>query len=87
MKKTQKRILTPDYRIYAIFLFVAALLFVSACKKDDDDNNTGNTKVDIKMIADGFVSPLGVVAVPDNTNRILVFDQVGKNLGHRFVGK
>ena len=48
MKKIQKRILTPNYQSYAIMLFVVALLFISACKKNDynNDNNTGTTKVD-----------------------------------------
>src|SRR6478735_5265350 len=83
MKYIQKRILTLDYQTYAVMLFVLALLFVSACKKNDynNDNNTASTKVDIKMIADGLVSPLGVIAYPDNTNRLLVFDQVGKIWG------
>ena len=34
--------------------------------------------VDIHLIADGFVSPLGVVEPPDGSNRLFVFDQIGK---------
>src|SRR5689334_18487258 len=52
------------------------LLFVIAlrCNKDD----VVKTRADVKTVADGFVSPIGVVASPDNTNRLFVIDQVGK---------
>ena len=51
------------------------------CKKNDRDNNnnpTDSTKVDLQLVADGFVSPIGVVASPDNTSRLFVIDQAGK---------
>jgi glucose/arabinose dehydrogenase len=54
-----------------------AVLSLNNCKNDDNDN-TNTSGVDLQTIADGFTSPLGVVAVPDNTNRLFVIDQVGK---------
>lgn len=34
--------------------------------------------VDIKPIASGLVSPIGLVAVPDGSNRLFIIDQIGK---------
>ena len=34
--------------------------------------------LDLKLIADGFTSPIGVVAFPDHSKRLAVIDQVGK---------
>jgi glucose/arabinose dehydrogenase len=59
-----------------IFLFVALSVLLIHCKKDD--HPATETKVDIQLVADGFVSPVGVVASPDNTGRLFVIDQVGK---------
>jgi glucose/arabinose dehydrogenase len=57
-------------------LIIALFLFAS-CDKDDDDG-ASNTRVDLEQVADGFVSPIGVVAAPDNKDRLFVIDQVGK---------
>jgi glucose/arabinose dehydrogenase len=59
-----------------ISLFVALSVLLIHCKKDD--HPATETKVDIQLVADGFVSPVGVVASPDNTGRLFVIDQVGK---------
>src|SRR5215467_8354620 len=53
-------------------------LLLSDCKKNDHPSNPSTENVDLKQIADGFVSPIGVVAVPDNTGRLFVIDQIGK---------
>jgi glucose/arabinose dehydrogenase len=58
----------------ATCLFIS-LLFLNGCDKDD---NVNKVRVDLKLIADGFVSPIGVVAAPDNTGRLFVIDQAGK---------
>ena len=48
-------------------------------EKERPLNMTSNLKaVDIKLIASDFVSPVGLVAVPDATGRLAVIDQVGK---------
>jgi len=66
-------------KINKVLLVLAALaiclLLLNSCD-DDGDNNTSN--MDLETIADGYVSPIGVVAVPDNTDRLFVIDQVGK---------
>ncbi|HKC34882.1 MAG TPA: PQQ-dependent sugar dehydrogenase, partial [Chitinophagaceae bacterium] len=78
------------FRLIFVFLSILfiTVLFIPACKKTDtrtvDEEiataaASGKMKnVDIQMIADGFVSPIGVVASPDNTNRLFVIDQIGK---------
>jgi glucose/arabinose dehydrogenase len=68
--------MNPNVRLLpAIFLFT--LLF-AACKKDDDHHGPKDKDLDIELVADGLVSPIGVVAVPDNSKRLFVIDQVGK---------
>src|SRR5882762_1778762 len=54
-----------------------AMLSLSNCN-NDDSNNTNASGVDLQTVSDGYVSPIGVVAVPDNTNRLFVIYQVGK---------
>ena len=44
----------------------------------NNNNAPDSTKVDLQLVADGFVSPIGVVASPDNTGRLFVIDQAGK---------
>lgn len=62
---------------------------LSGCKKEsspateapmDGVNIPSNRlkEVDLQLIASGFVSPIGVVPVPDNSNRLFVIDQIGK---------
>ena len=64
------------------FVFIAAgflitgLLLVQSC--DKIDQHFPLDKVDLELVADGFVSPLGVVAVPDESDRLFVIDQAGK---------
>ena len=70
-----------------VFLFIFLFAILTNCKKNNHNNNNSNnnnnnppdsTKVDMQLVADGFVSPIGVVASPDNTGRLFVIDQVGK---------
>jgi glucose/arabinose dehydrogenase len=58
--------------------FITVLLLASVqCNKDDDDD-ISDTRIDVQTVADGLVSPLGLVASPDNTKRLFIIDQVGK---------
>src|SRR5215204_4497800 len=41
-------------------------------------NGNNFKEADLKLIADNFVSPIGLVAIPDNTHRLAVIDQIGK---------
>ncbi|HYV55089.1 MAG TPA: PQQ-dependent sugar dehydrogenase [Chitinophagaceae bacterium] len=65
-----------------VFFFVFLCTLLTNCKKNDTNNNNNNppdsTKVDMQLVAEGFVSPIGVVASPDNTGRLFVIDQPGK---------
>jgi glucose/arabinose dehydrogenase len=56
---------------------ITGLLLLHSCDKNDHNNNPADN-VDLELVADGFVSPVGVVAVPDNSNRLFVIDQAGK---------
>lgn len=56
---------------------VATLILFSGCKKHDVPHDN-NREVDVKMIADNFVSPIGLVAPDDNSKRMFVIDQIGK---------
>lgn len=63
-----------------VFLFVSTFIVVCIllmnCKKND--HPPSEAKIDMQLVADGFVSPIGVVASPDNTGRLFVIDQIGK---------
>ena len=53
-------------------------LMLTGCKKNDDNNgNNNNQEVDWQLIADNFVSPIGLVTAPGDS-RLFVIDQVGK---------
>lgn len=69
---------TQANRFFRLSVGVALLgvLFLwQGCKKDD---HKPPRSVDIKLIADNLVSPLGVVPAPDNSQRLFVIDQIGK---------
>jgi glucose/arabinose dehydrogenase len=83
----------PIRGVWEAMIILGALLFLQGCKKEAKPsrleslseergrplNMTANLKaVDIKLIASGFISPIGVVAVPDATGRLAVIDQAGK---------
>ena len=59
----------------AVFL-ITGLLLMHSCHKND--HHSPFDKVDLELVADGFVSPLGVVAVPDDSDRLFIIDQAGK---------
>jgi glucose/arabinose dehydrogenase len=70
-------------------IFLSAILLMAGCKKTDIKNNSSEQSiaaqalnrlkdVDLQLVADNFTSPIGVVAVPDASNRLFVIDQVGK---------
>lgn len=51
------------------------VLGIVSCKKDDP---RPRRELDLELVADNFVSPIGLVAVPDNSKRLMVIDQIGK---------
>jgi glucose/arabinose dehydrogenase len=52
-------------------------LVLAGCKKHDRPGDK-DLEVDIQQVADGFVSPIGLVSPPDNSERLFVIDQAGK---------
>lgn len=75
-----------------IMAILSILLMFPACKKNMKETNesaleaqskslhmTQNLKdVDMELVAENFVSPIGVVAAPDKSKRLFVIDQAGK---------
>jgi hypothetical protein len=59
--------------------FIIALFLLHACHKNDDPGNNNPKNTDLQVVAEGFTSPIGVVAAPDNSNRLFVIDQAGKS--------
>lgn len=63
--------------------FISLILFGSflfqGCNLDDDRvaEIPPERNIDLQLIADNFVSPIGVVAVPDDSERLFVIDQIG----------
>jgi len=81
------------HNVWKGLIILVSFFIVQSCKKEMKPSNAGtdsqekerplnmtkNLKaVDIKLIASDFVSPIGLVAVPDATGRLAVIDQVGK---------
>lgn len=65
-------------KVYCLLLAAGFLVsIVAGCKKHDRPRDKQG-EVDIQLIADNFVSPIGLVAPPDDTNRLFVIDQIGK---------
>jgi glucose/arabinose dehydrogenase len=54
---------------------LGTLLLFAGCKKHDPPMTK---ELDIELVADGLVSPIGLVAIPDNSKRLAVIDQIGK---------
>src|SRR5215207_5912331 len=71
-------------------LIIVSLVLIQSCQKKVENpttenvdasksNNLGKLKsVDIELIADNMISPLGALEVPDGTNRLFIYDQIGK---------
>ena len=61
------------------FVTASALLalMLTGCKKDDHDDDNNSKAVDLQLITDNLVSPIGLVTAPGD-NRLFVIDQVGK---------
>jgi glucose/arabinose dehydrogenase len=74
----------PAHLLAIVIRFIFLGILLTNCEKNESGNNNNintppdSAKVDMQLVADGFVSPIGVVASPDNTGRLFVIDQVGK---------
>jgi glucose/arabinose dehydrogenase len=88
MKKNRQALLNSRILFFTLSILFISILFFSGCKKDVTPTsqeeiataaaNARMKNTDLQMIADGFVSPIGVVPVPDNTGRLIVIDQIGR---------
>jgi len=72
-----------------MLLLLGLLTFMQSCKKMDvnpndkinstsSENAAASASLDLKLVGDNFVSPLGVVDANDGTGRLFVVDQIGK---------
>ncbi|MBL7697402.1 MAG: PQQ-dependent sugar dehydrogenase [Chitinophagaceae bacterium] len=72
-----------------LFIVFFSLIVISGCKKFDaappdslsvtqSDELRLSKDIDLKLVADNFVSPVALVDAPDGSKRLFVVDQVGK---------
>ena len=62
------------------------MMIITACKKDLQPTQTEDAivmaskmkELDLSLVAQGLVSPIGVIPVPDESGRLFIIDQVGK---------
>ena len=70
-------------------VLISTALFTPGCKKTESTPSLQeeiatapppNLKqaIDLQLVEDGFVSPIGVVPIPDNSGRLIVIDQIGR---------
>ncbi len=71
----------------AVSILFFFFLAIQGCKKNLNEEKPVQSMgvqafkmkpVDLQLVGDNFVSPIGVVAVPDNSRRLFVIDQPGK---------
>src|SRR5688572_16643212 len=73
---------------WGMMLLISTALFTPGCKKTEntplpeEEATAAAPKlkqgVDLQLVEDGFVSPIGLVPIPDNTGRMVVIDQIGR---------
>src|ERR1700752_927903 len=72
-----------------MIVLLSTALFTPGCKKTEStplpDGEIATAAVpklketvDLQLVEDGFVSPIGVVPIPDNSGRLIVIDQIGR---------
>ena len=71
-----------------MIVLISTALFTPGCKKTETTTLQGEEataamvklkqNVDLQLVEDGFVSPIGVVPIPDESGRLVVIDQVGR---------
>ena len=65
--------------IFLLFIFLSLfLLLLNSCKKQDNPNMPDAKDLDLQLVADNLVSPLGVLEAPDGSHRLFVLDQPGQ---------
>jgi glucose/arabinose dehydrogenase len=61
--------------IFANLIFIFFFSF-TGCKKNHDQ--VANVPANLKLIADGLISPVSVVEAPDSNHRLFIVDEAGK---------
>ena len=68
-------------------MLVVCIFVFGACKKvsqsesitlSESDDSRAAKELDLKLVADNFVSPVPLVDAPDHSKRLFVVDQTGK---------
>jgi glucose/arabinose dehydrogenase len=77
-----------NFMVGGITMMSMISILVVGCKKADTEAEIEGEiqtaafkkieQTDLHMVADNFVSPIGVVPIPDNTGRLIVIDQIGR---------
>lgn len=79
--KTLGQIHPVNFQVTLYLIFILLLPGLISCS-DDDDNVRPPTEptqsIDLVLIAEDMVSPIGLVPSPDDTGRLFVIDQIGK---------
>ena len=78
--KYKRPVLFSFAGVCSAILFILVLV-MPGCRPDDLGDifnpKPKEQKLDLKLVADGFISPLGVVSARDGSNRLFVIDQTG----------
>jgi len=72
-----------------MMILLSTALFTPGCKKTEraapltEEEATAaavnlKQQMDLQLVEDGFVSPIGLVPIPDNSGRMVVIDQIGR---------
>ncbi|HEX7847771.1 MAG TPA: PQQ-dependent sugar dehydrogenase, partial [Chitinophagaceae bacterium] len=85
MKRDFMKVVGLCNKLFTVAIFF--LLILSGCKKADTIVSPASEdevfarkarQADLKLMVDNLVSPIGIVAVPDNSGRMVVIDQIGR---------
>ena len=79
--------IAKSFRLLSTLLICSGIFLNQGCRKELKENPSISEttpalaskmkEVDIQLVAGSFVSPIGVIPVPDQTGRLFVIDQVG----------
>lgn len=61
---------------FTSFVIVVFVTIITGCKKVEDF--LPKQEIDATLFTDGLVSPVGVIAIPDNSKRLAILDQAGQ---------
>lgn len=67
-------------RLLTVIIFLPVMAFLTGCANDDDSTPQTNPEmvVDLVLLAEGMVSPVGLTEAPNDSGWLYVIDQAGK---------